>query len=162
MEGCAPWTIVAARNEQIDTLPTVIPFCAVASAKDADGNGYVQEIKLPWKLITNQKHYQAGDTFNMGVELLWGEGDWPVHRYADNMAEGYTSREFFFTNVPAWGPVILESKGNLHLPEPAYLKATQTQEAQGPVEVTYNLPEDGQPSAQMKSEASTKPCLRNI
>ncbi len=117
-----------------------------AFVKDADGKGYVQEIKLPWKLITLNKTYQAGDSFNMGVELLWGPGDWPVHRYADNMADGFTSREFFFTNVPAWGPLYLEPKGRLELPEPAYASALTagTKPPQGPVEIAYELPGDAQ------------------
>ena len=116
----------------------------MAFRKDDDGKGYVQEIKLPWKLITDGKKYQAGDTFNMGVELLWGSGDWPVHRYADNVSEGTSGREFFFTNIPAWGPLILEPKGGLKLPEPEYVKAmaAQAQGVQGPAEITYDLPED--------------------
>jgi WD40 repeat protein len=113
-----------------------------AFLKDADGKGYVQELKLPWKLITDQKQYHAGDALNMGIELLWGPGDWPVHRYADNMNEGYSSREFFFTNIPAWGPLILEPKGNLKLPPPDWELALRQQEAQGPVDITYDLPED--------------------
>jgi hypothetical protein len=32
-----------------------------------------------------------------------------MHRYADNLAEGTTSREFFWTAVNAWGPVLLDS-----------------------------------------------------
>jgi hypothetical protein len=115
-----------------------------AFVKDADGKGYVQEIKLPWKLITQGKKYRAGDSLVMGMELMWGAGDWPVHRYADNLAVGSTSREFFFMNVPAWGPLFLEPKGNLELPEPAYVKAMseKAMDTQGPVEISYDLPED--------------------
>jgi hypothetical protein len=115
-----------------------------AFVKDADGKGYVQEIKLPWNLITLDRKYQAGDSLNMGVELLWGSEDWPAHRYADNLAEGFTSRDFFFMNYSAWGPLILEPKGRLELPEPEYVKAmaAEAQVPQGPVKITYNLPED--------------------
>jgi hypothetical protein len=114
----------------------------MAFRKDDDGKGYVQEIKLPWKVITLSRKYEPGDQFNCGFELLWGEADWPVHRYADNLAEGASSREFFFYNIPAWGPVFLEPRGHLTLPTPAYVKAMQQQEAQGPVPIGYDLPED--------------------
>ncbi len=92
----------------------------MAFRKDADGKGYVQEIKLPWALITNAKRYGAGDSFACGIELLWGAADWPIHRYADNMADGATSREFFFTAKDAWGPVLLEAAGRLKLPPPSW------------------------------------------
>jgi hypothetical protein len=114
----------------------------MAFKKDADSKGYVQEIKLPWKLITLEKKFKAGDKFNVGVELLWGEADWAVHRYADNLMEGASSREFFWKAHKAWGEVILEEKGNLKLPEPSWMKATAAEEAKGPVEVAYELPKD--------------------
>ena len=114
----------------------------MAFAKDADGMGYVQEIKLPWKLITLSKKYAAGDTLNCGFELFWGEADWPVHRYADNVSEGTSSREFFFYSIPAWGPVSLETHGNLKLPVPPYILAMQPEAASGPVPIQYDLPQD--------------------
>jgi hypothetical protein len=109
---------------------------------DADGKGYVQEMKLPWALITNGRPYAAGSELACGIELLWGESDWPVHRYADNLAEGATSREFFWTAKDAWGPVWLEPAGRLTLPPPAWRKALEPEPAQGPVEIAYTLPAD--------------------
>lgn len=113
----------------------------MAFGKDADGRGYVQEIKLPWKLIMQSKTYRAGDQFRMGVELLWGEADAPVHRYADNLAEGATGREFFWSAHDNWGPVILEAKNRLTLPVPGYLKTNEPQ-TPGPVEIVYTLPKN--------------------
>jgi len=112
----------------------------MAFLKDADSKGYVQEIKLPWKLIAKDKVPAAGDKIVCGIELLWGEADWPVHRYADNLAEGAGSREFFWTAHTSWGPVILEPKGKLKLPEPEYLKAAQGEQLEGPVQIAYDLP----------------------
>ncbi|YCM42797.1 FlgD immunoglobulin-like domain containing protein [Verrucomicrobiaceae bacterium 227] len=118
----------------------------MAFREDADGKGYIQEIKLPWDLITKDQNYAAGKQFSMGVEVFWGEADWPVHRYADNMAEGTSSREFFFTAINSWGPVILEPKGKLDLPglpyEIAFQNAQQGEILEGPVEITYDLPKD--------------------
>lgn len=115
----------------------------MAFVADVDGKGYVQELKLPWKLVTNEKPPTAGDAITCGFELLWGEDDWPVHRYADNLADGASSREFFFTAVPNWGTVWLEPKGRLSLPEPLYLKRAREADGVGPIEIAYELPKDG-------------------
>ncbi len=109
---------------------------------DADKKGYVQELKLPWALITTSKAYVAGEQFACGIELLWGETDWPLHRYADNLAPGATSREFFWTAHKSWGPVWLEPKGKLTLPKPSWMAALKRIPAEGPVEVRYDLPKD--------------------
>lgn len=114
----------------------------MAFVKDADGKGYVQELKLPWKLITTGKKYKPGDEFQCGVEPLWGEADVPIHRYVDNLAEGATSREFFWSSVSAWGSVWLDTKNNLKLPEPAYLKAARAADGTGPVDINYELPKE--------------------
>lgn len=132
-----------------------------AFAMGDDGKGYTQEIALPWKLITGQgaivkatgkphkepKAYRPGDSFNMGMEFLWGGPDgrtWPVHRYADLLMPGKSSREFFWTAEDAWGPVILEPKGNLNLPRSEYAASAEyLQQTQGPVEFSYTMPYDG-------------------
>ena len=126
-----------------------------------DGKSYTQEIALPWKLITGQgvtvketgkpfappKEYKAGDTFDMGIEFLWGGVDgktFPIHRYADLLKEGTSSREFFWTAENAWGTVKLEPKGNLKLP-PADYGETEAylQKTEGPIELAYAMPFDG-------------------
>jgi len=126
-----------------------------------DGKSYTQEIALPWKLITGQsaivkatgkpykepKSYGPGDSFQMGMEFLWGPPDgrtFPIHRYADLLMPGKSSREFFWTAENDWGPVILEKAGNLKL-ERAEATASQAylQKTDGPVALTYDLPQDG-------------------
>ncbi len=114
----------------------------MAFLKDADGKGYVQEIKLPWKLITLDKTYAAGHSFRCGIELLWGEADWPIHRYADNLADGTTSREFFWTAHNSWGQVILEDKGRLTLPPQPWDNPPGAEKMEGPVAIGYDLPKD--------------------
>ncbi len=112
-----------------------------AYVADPDGKGYVQEMKIPWSLVADKK-YAAGGKFQMGVELLWGESDWPVHRYADNMSEGAGGREFFFTNIKGWGDVTLEAKGGLKLPDPSWMKAQSGEQPMGPVGIVYSLAKD--------------------
>ncbi len=119
---------------------------------DADGKGYVQEIKIPWSLIADRK-YSAGEKFQMGVELLWGQGDWPSHRYADNVSEGSSGREFFFTNHKGWGDVLLEAHGDLKLAAPAWEKAQAEEPLNGPVEIRYALPKAGKVSLAIDDSA---------
>ena len=137
----------------------------MAFKANADGKGYVQEIKIPWSVITlGDKKFAAGDQFNMGLELLWGESDWPVHRYADNLVEGATSREFFWTAHNNWGPVFLEAKNNLTLPEPAYMAALhqsqQGDNAAGPAEIAYALPKDARVSLAIEDASGKR--IRNL
>ncbi len=115
---------------------------AMGFVKDADGRGYVQEMRLPWPLLTIGKPPVAGDTIRCGVELLWGESDWPVHRYADNLQAGAASREFFWTARDAWGDVVLEPRGGLKLPAPSWAAALAPEPQDGPVAIGYDLPRD--------------------
>ncbi len=132
----------------------------MAFLKDADGRGYVQEIKLPWSLIATRA-FKAGEQFSMGLELLWGEADWPVHRYADNLQPGAGSREFFWTAHDAWGPIFLEPKGNLKLPTPSWLLASATEVAQGPVEIKYSIPQSARVTLAI-DDAKTGRRVRNL
>jgi hypothetical protein len=90
---------------------------AMAYHRDADGKGYVQELRLPWAfLYKTAPEIKPGLIFRLGNEFLWGDATgrtWPMHRYADNMQPGVTSREFYWTNTKAWGTVELMATGNL-------------------------------------------------
>ncbi len=127
-----------------------------------DGKSYIQEIAIPWKLITGgnvhfkeggktvseRTSYSAGEKFQMGMEFLWGGPDgrtFPIHRYADVVRGTNVSREFFWTAENDWGDVILEPKGHLNLPAPDYsiLAGAYLQRSEGPVALTYTMPYDG-------------------
>lgn len=85
-----------------------------AYVKAADGKGWVHELKLPWKVLFREDvKMAAGQKIRMGMEFLWGDvkgNGWPMHRYADNMQPGVTSREFFWTAHNAWGDLTLADK----------------------------------------------------
>ena len=87
----------------------------LAYKMDADGQGFVQTARIPWeKLYKAKPDVKAGLTFQMGLEFLWGDPTgytWPIHRYADNMQPGKTSREFFWTAQTVWGDAKLVAKG---------------------------------------------------
>lgn len=127
-----------------------------------DGKSYIQEIALPWKLITggnirfkeggqpvtDRTAYRAGEQFHMGMEFLWGGPDgrtFPIHRYADLVRAPGASREFFWDAENDWGTVILEAKGSLNLPAPDYSvrAGAYLQKTQGSVPLTYTMPFDG-------------------
>ena len=132
----------------------------MAFSKKADGKGYYQEIKLPWKLITLEKSPKVGESFRCGIELLWGETDWPSHRYADNLDPAAHDREFFWTAHNAWGTVTLEPKGNLTLPEPAYMKSLRGEDMTGPIDINYGLPKDARVTLAINDAAGTR--IRNL
>lgn len=132
----------------------------MAFRKDADGRGYVQEIKLPWELITDKVRYRPGESFRCGVELLWGEADWPVHRYADNLADGASSREFFWTAKDAWGPVFLERTGRLNLPTPPWERPVAEEKREGTVEIAYELPREARVTLAIEDDSGRR--VRNL
>lgn len=85
-----------------------------------DGGGYVQEARIPWKLLYKSvPDIAAGLTFSMGLEFFWGSATgetlWPAHRYADNLAVGATSREFFWKTPKIWGEVKLLPTGKVEV-----------------------------------------------
>ena len=89
----------------------------LAYKKDADGKGFIQELRIPWNHIDRKvPEIKAGYKIRIGMEFLWadptGRGT-PIHRYADNMQPGKTSREFYWTAVDNWGNAELADKGNV-------------------------------------------------
>ncbi len=113
----------------------------MAYRKDGDG-GFVQEMRIPWKLLYQDVPTpHAGLTLRMGSEFLWGDPSgktWPVHRYADNMQPGHTSREFFWTATNAWGDARLVGEQTVPLRRYVY----QAGRLQGRMPIRLRLPKD--------------------
>ncbi len=114
----------------------------MAYRTDPDERGFVQEIRIPWKLLYQTvPEVKPGLTLRLGMEFLWGDvtgKTWPVHRYADNMQPGHTSREFFWTAVKAWGDATLVAKGGV----PTRQYASAADRLQGTVPVRVAIPKD--------------------
>ena len=112
----------------------------MAYRKDADGKGFVQEIRIPWSVLYRQvPRIAPGLTFRMGLEFLWGDPTgrtWPIHRYADNMQPGVTSREFFWTERAAWGDMKLLAAGKV---EPRRY-VDDSQRLEGTMPIRLSLP----------------------
>ena len=84
---------------------------------DADKGGYVQEIAIPWSLITKDgKPLNPGDQFRLTFEpnfTVGTNGRWSVKDvFQPNMS---LDRVFTFMNSPEWGTATLTRKG--HLPQ---------------------------------------------
>ena len=91
----------------------------VEMAYTVQPGGYIQELRIPWKLLYKaQPRMAAGGKLRIGLDMYWGDVSgkkWPEHRYADNMQPGATEREFFWTAQKVWGDVELAAAGNLPL-----------------------------------------------
>lgn len=107
-----------------------------------DGKGFTHELKLPWKRVYNQDWNGAADqTIRIGMEFLWGNSTgrgFPMHRYADNMQPGVTSREFYWTAKKAWGDLTTVSAST---PQPRkYVEGSL--KPQGTIPVRATVPAD--------------------
>jgi hypothetical protein len=120
-----------------------------------DGGGYVQEIRIPWKVITkDQKRPRDGTDLRLGVELFWGDlsaDSWPKGRITDNLYEGFTETDFFWTNTKAWGSLVLEKENDIRLPTPPWMRAART-EPTGPVPVEFRLDQESYVTIALEDE----------
>jgi len=114
----------------------------MAYRKTDDGKGFVQEICLPWKLLWRaMPEIKPGLTFRLGCEFLWGDPSgktWPIHRYADNMQPGETSREFYWTAKRAWGNLTLIAQNNI----PLRRYISDEKKLEGTVPIRLTIPAD--------------------
>lgn len=89
----------------------------LAYRKSDDNSGFIQEARIPWKLIFKKvPEIKPELFFKLGFEFLWGDPTgqtWPIHRYADNVQPGKTSREFFWTEYKTWGNATLAAEGKI-------------------------------------------------
>jgi hypothetical protein len=104
------------------------PSAAMAYRVGEDKKSFVQEVRIPWKLLYRTSPKVAPDMlFKLGLEFLWGDdvdGSKPTHRYADNLQPGATSREFFWTATRAWGDAKLVPQGHIPVRQYAVAKAS--------------------------------------
>jgi len=110
-------------------------------ALKADGNGYVQEMRIPWKLLYKQApSMQAGAKIQIGFEYFWGDATgntWPEHRYADNLKPGENKIQFFWTSPQIWGDVALSGAGSLPLRQ----YRAEGSKLNGPMVLSFPIPE---------------------
>lgn len=146
-----------------------------------DGQGYVQEMALPWQLIRQEgQPYRAGETFRTGFECMWGDltgrGSLPAHRLVDLINPKMPRRSFFWSSKEAWGTVVLLAENDvepspsasmavsslgdddkLSLTERLSMKQTATS---GPVELSYELPDNAYVTLVLEDEQGRR--VRNL
>jgi len=124
-----------------------------AFSLDADGKGYIQEIKIPFKLLRRDgRPYRAGESLRMGLEFLWGDAAgsrFPIHRFADLINPQFSQREFFWARKDVWGELKFMAHGKLP-PAPTVGLQSKSEElkrvlyaTKGIVPFEYKLPADG-------------------
>ena len=135
---CRRWAVSAAFGKQFrgkirDTRKEGV---RQAFAKDPSGNGYVQEIAIPWKLLTRgDTGARPAGNFIVTVEAIWAGG----HRAKDiwKLKPGSVpDRSFTFMAYDDWGVATLEREGSV-LPERTRLSDGR----QFPVTLTDGRPE---------------------
>jgi len=85
---------------------------------DADGKGYVQEITLPWKLLSaNGQQPQAGTSLRIAAEMNFTAGATGRINIHDIFRTGIAKpdRIFTFQAGDQWGEGVLEKEGKLKM-----------------------------------------------
>lgn len=76
-----------------------------------DGKGFIQEVRLPWKVLFDEEYsMKAGEVIRLGMDFHYGPAggnDRPIHSYCDNVRPGGGMRSFFWTRVENWGDLVL-------------------------------------------------------
>lgn len=93
-----------------------------AFAVNADGKGYVQELAIPWKLLTRDgQPIPAGGSFTLTFEQNFTIGGKGRASVKDLFKPGLTpDRVFTFMSTPSWGTATLAAKGGVQ-PQPVRL-----------------------------------------
>jgi hypothetical protein len=108
-----------------------------AFAKDADGKGYIQEIAIPWKLLTRDGQPLAGGaSFRMTIEPNFTIGTKGRFSIKDLFKPGVTpDRVFTFMSTPCWGVATLATAGPVN-PQPVRLADAR----EFPVTLDHGIP----------------------
>ncbi len=92
---------------------------------DADGKGYLQIMKIDWKILRPEgEAYRAGDSMRLGIEAMWGItkcGQQAAERVVDLLNPKRPEREMFWANSPAYGKLELMTKGKVEPCETALM-----------------------------------------
>ncbi|PTX99600.1 hypothetical protein DB346_17365 [Verrucomicrobia bacterium LW23] len=141
----------------------------VALAPWADGKGYNLEAFWPWSFVrTNGQALKPGESFIFGLEAMWGDakGERVEHRLVDNMRDDKVNRIFFFRARDGWGKAVISDKGKLDITaaqkalQEARLKQFVNYDTEGPVPITYSLPEDRDVTIAIDNEKGER--VRNL
>ena len=120
-----------------------------AFQKKPDGQGYTQELRIPWKAIVKSgRAYQAGESFDCMLDVVWGPDSgkgWPINHMMDLVAPGAVHTGWFWEVNEIYGKVALEAAGKLQLPQPEFVSRTAPSRPRiaGTLPLRVELPKGG-------------------
>jgi hypothetical protein len=147
-----------------------------AFTKDADGKGYIQEMAIPWKLLTKDgamPDLKAGFRFTVEPNFSIGVNGRMTLKdiFQPNIRP---DRVFTFMAAQHWGPAVFEARGNIAPPPVRLADAREfpvslqngvpvvdwtglilSAELPGFKPLDFTMPEDGYVSLNIKSEDGT-------
>jgi hypothetical protein len=132
----------ASRNPDPIVYSDAIRELGVTEAfqKKRNGDGYVQEIRIPWTTIAKRGNpLKAWDGFDCMLDLVWGSNTGrgtPLAHCIDLVKPGAQRNGDFWEVGNIHGKVMLASSGNLKLPPPSYVKNRSVVRGTLPVRVT--------------------------
>lgn len=113
----------------------------MAMATTADGQGYVQELRIPWPLLFRIGGPAAGDRIGFTGEFMWGGptgDDWPALSWAAPVGQPGNIRTGLYRLPHAWGQLeLLDATA----PQPATVSPNEsvTSNARDRVEIEVPL-----------------------
>lgn len=100
-----------------DSIPDALAKSGEAAfLKDADGNGYTQELQIPWSLLRrDDRPGRPDDSFRMGIDIAWGDFTGRnVDLFVGDLVNPATPRpDILFAMPKTWGLVTLQPAGKL-------------------------------------------------
>lgn len=114
---------------------------AQAFQADVDARGYVQELRIPWSLLSKQRMPAPGHTFTFTGEYFWGGASgttWPAVMWSDPINQKNPVRIVVYQNPGVWGEIELLAKGNL----PRAAESDGELLLQGPLPLRFDVPAD--------------------
>ncbi len=105
--ACVVWGDMAANGVVEGKLRQAIGAGVETGFQTApDGRGYVQEMRIAWKLLRRDgTAYRPGERLRLGVELFWDTGgrSFAADRVTDLLNPAQPQRDYFWENREAWG-----------------------------------------------------------
>ncbi len=108
-----------------------------------DGQGYTQELKLPWSVVFGEpKKMTVGESIRCGIEYTYGNPSGKglqLHNFCDNMRPGYMST-FFRVRADNWGDITCID--HTIPPEEKRIYRRESEETEGTIPLRVQVPAD--------------------
>jgi len=122
--------------------PTLNPPGVVgAYAKDADGQGYTLEYRVPWSVLRAPRPLTAGDRIQIMWQMHWGNAQGMAVRCGFTDVRNPAGGDLGYMGPVSWGTAVFEKTGQLKLPERNVLGR-----AEGHIPIAFTLEKAGKVS----------------